>query len=563
MKESIIAQLRESQSFQSYVREWMPLALVVGISGGIFMMAFYFAIQTVQYIFVHVPVYVSMIAGGLVSSLFIWRKRRKIQGSGVHHYIGCRKGIDSIEPGDIVPKFLASSAAIGSGCIAGKEGPAIFIGGGIALLWARLLNFPVHKRNMTVTIGGAAATSAIFQTPLGGAIFATEVPYRHDIDAPEYMPAFLSSLVSYFVFRYGTALITGDVPRILDLHINTSLSSLQHFLHSFLTGIVAGLVGVFFVKTFHYTRTRIAPRFRPEVSVLTGVALSALISLAVLKIVSGDVPFGGTGFQILNYIESHPELGVHILLAFLVSTVLACSLTVAMNVSGGVFGPALVVGGCTGGIVGLIVDSGNVSSYVVIGMSAVHTATTKTPIASLVLIMEMTDFPPIFLAMAIANVAAFFVSGDSSLYHGQMRGRFEEIVDELAEMNILSQQKVRDVMETRAVFLFENDAVSEARKTFTDTNKKTLSIIDSDSVVRGILRIGDIRKENDDTPVNAVMTKPSLTLNPDDSLEEALYQFYDYDIEQAPVADTEGKLVGFLTLRDIIREYRKHVAAQK
>jgi CIC family chloride channel protein len=556
----MIAQLRESGTFLSYVKQWVPLTLVVGTSSGIVMIAFYYAIQAVQYLFMNVPVYMSMIAGGVVSSVLIWRGMKKIQGSGVHHYIGCRKGIDNIEPRDIGAKFLASSAAIGSGCIAGKEGPALFIGGGIALLWARLLKFPANKRKMTATIGGAAATSAIFQTPLGGAIFAAEVPYRHDIDAPEYMPAFLSSLISYFIFRFGLTLITGDVPRILDLHITTSLSSPRHFLNAFLAGIVAGLVGVVFVKAFHYTRTKIAPRFRPEVSALIGVAVPALITFTLLKIVSEDVPFGGTGFQILNYIESSPGIGLHVLIALLVATVFACSLTVAMNVSGGVFGPALVVGGCTGAITGIILDPGNVSSYAVIGMSAVHTATTKTPIASLVLIMEMTDFPPIFLAMAIANVAAFFISGDSSMYHTQMRGRFEEVIQKLTEMDVLSQRKVRDIMETDAVSLLESDTVSEARKIFSSMIKQSLPIINSDNVLKGILSLVDIREADESTPVTDIMTEPLLTLKPDESLEEALYRFYDSDVNQAPVINEDGGLIGFMTLRDIIRTYRRHVA---
>jgi CIC family chloride channel protein len=560
MRKNILKQLRESQSFLSYLKEWMPLAFFVGISAGLVMMAFYFSISALKYIFAAIPVYYSMIAGGLVTALFLGIGIKKVQGSGVQHYIGCRRGTDHIGLKDAGYKFLASSAAIGSGCIAGKEGPAIFLGGGIALFWARLLKFPNHKRNLTVTLGGAAATSAIFQTPLGGTIFAAEVPFRHDIDAPEYMPAFLSSLIAYFIFRYGTFLISGESPRILDLHISNSLNTPQYFMNSFLVGIAAGLVGVFFVKIFHFARTKIAPRFRPEISALIGVGISAVISFLVLNTMMHDVPFGGTGFRILNYIESNSHLSVNFFVILLFATVIACSLTVGMNVSGGVFGPALVVGGSTGGIAGFILDPANISAYMVIGMSAVHTATTKTPIASLVLIMEMTGYPSIFLAMAIANVAAFFVSGDNCLYHSQMRGRFEEFVQQLRELDVLSRLQVKDIMEMDVLFLFEHEPVSDARKIFSDTGEYILPIIDRDNILLGTLTMGDVRNADDDAPVKDVMKKTSLMLSPDESLEAALYQFYDHNVERAPVVREEGKLIGFLTLRDIIGTYRKHVA---
>ncbi len=538
----------------------MPLAFFVGISSGLLMMAFYFSLLFLQSLFAHIPVYLSMIVGGLVTALFVLFGKGVIQGSGIPHYIHCRKGEGDIKLKDVGSKFLASAAAIGSGCIAGKEGPAVFMGGGIAFLWARLLKFPIGKRNSTVTIGGAAATSAIFQTPLGGAIFATEIPYRHDIDAPEYMPAFLASLISYFTFRYGTGWIIGETPRLLDLHISTPLSTAHHFLNAFIVGLIAGLVGILFVHIFHYARGKIAPRFRPEVTVMIGVSLAALITFITLILIKERIPFGGTGFHILNYIESHPDLGVNFFGIILAATLLISTLTVGMGVSGGVFGPALVIGGSVGGIFGLIADPGNVSAYIVIGMSASHTASTKTPIASLVLILEMTGFPPVFIAMAIANIAAFFVSGEKSLYHGQMSDRLEELVHKLDELDILAVIKVEDIMEENVLSLKENQSVFEARKLFTETGKHTMPVTDQNSIVHGILIFDDIRSEKDEIPIKEIMQKRPTVIGSEISLKDALYYFYDQDIERAPVVNKKGELLGFLTQRDIIRTHRQYVA---
>jgi CIC family chloride channel protein len=560
VKRSNISRLRESLAFLPYLGEWMPLAFFVGVCCGLVMMAFYFSLLLLQNIFAYVPIYLSMIIGALVTALFLRFGRKEIQGSGIPNYIHCRKGEGDIGLKDVGSKFLASASAIGSGCIAGKEGPAIFMGGGIASFWARLLRFPVDKRNMTVTIGGAAATSAIFQAPLGGTIFAIEIPYRHDVDAPEYMPAFLSSLISYFVFRYGIKLISGEVPRLLDLPITSFPITPRHILYALIVGVITGLVGVLFVKTFHYLRQNIAPRFKSEVSAMVGVGLAAFVSFLALIVIKESIPFGGTGFNILNYIPSHPNLDVNFLLIILAATLLASSLTVGMGVSGGVFGPALVIGGCVGGIFGLLVDPVNVSAYMVIGMSASHTASTKTPIASLVLIMEMTGFPPVFIAMAVANIAAFFISGEKSLYHGQMRDRFEALVQKLDELDVLSALKVKDIMQKDVLCLREKQSVLEAKELFTETGKHTIPVLGPKKIVHGVLTVDDIRGEEDDTLIDEIMVKEPMMLDPEKSLKEALYFFNDQDIDRAPVISEKGELLGFFTLRDIIRTHRKYIA---
>ena len=95
----------------------------------------------------------------------------------------------------------------------------------------------------------------------------------------------------------------GTVPTEVNNRPEASVAAMGFsWVKALLVGIVAGLVGVAFVKVFHYTRLKIAPRFRPEVSALTGVAVSALITFTLLKIVSEEVPFGAKLFIHFNRI---------------------------------------------------------------------------------------------------------------------------------------------------------------------------------------------------------------------------------------------------------------------
>ncbi len=551
---------RRPEGVLSYTRRWVLLAFLVGLCCGVGMIGFYLAISGLQLLFAGVPVYLSMIVGGVVAALFIRFRKRHTDGTGIPYYIKCRKGAGDIKLSDVGSHFVTSATAIGSGCIAGREGPAVFMGGGIALWLARLLRFPKEKRNLTLTIGGAAATSAIFQSPLGGSIFAAEIPYKHDLDAPEYMPSFLASLTSYFTFRFGIFCLTGSYPHLLKLNISSSLNSPLQLLYSFIVGIVTGLVGVLFVYTFHFARQRFAKLFRPEFAVLVGIGITAIGSFITLHLIKGDIPFGGTGFHILNYIESGPHISIEFLSVILVGTILASSLTVGMGVSGGVFGPSLVVGGCVGGIIGLIVDPENVSAYVVIGMSASHAASTKTPIASMILILEMSGFPPIFIAMAIANIAAFFVSGSKSLYFGQISDRLEELVNKIGDMDILSLLRVKDIMDKNSVSLEENQTVSAVRQLFTDSGKQSLPIVSNDNVLRGVITLNDVENKGDRTMVRHILKKEPVVVTPDTSIKDALALLFDQETKGIAVVDNQSRFLGFLTIKDVITSCRQYVS---
>ena len=551
---------KQDDGILSYTRRWVLLALLVGICCGAVMIGFYLAISGLRLLFTGVPVYLSMIVGGVVAAIFIRFRKRDTNGTGIPYYIKCRRGAGDIRLSDVGAHFVTSAVAIGSGCIAGKESPAVFMGGGIALWLARLLRFPKVKRNLTLTIGGAAATAAIFQAPLGGSIFAAEIPYKHDLDAPEYMPAFLASLISYFTFKLGILWITDDYPHLLDLNISSSLNSPLQLLNSLIVGIVTGLVGVVFVYTFHLARQKFAPLFRPEFAVLVGISITALGSFIALCLTKTDLPFGGTGFHILNYIENGPHISIEFLSVILVGTILASSLTVGMGISGGVFGPSLVIGGCVGGIIGLIVDPENVSAYVVIGMSASHAASTKTPIASMILILEMSGFPPIFIAMAIANIAAFFVSGSKSLYFGQISDRLEELVHKIGDMDIISLLKVKDIMDRNSISVEENQTVSVVKQLFADSGKQSLPIINNENVLRGVITLNDVGNKGDHTLIRHILKEKPVVVTPDTSIKDALALLFDQETKGIAVVDNKGRFSGFLTMKDIITACRHYVS---
>src|SRR5262249_54405735 len=85
-----------------------------------------------------------------------------------------------------------------------------------------------------------------------------------------------------------------------------------------------------------------------------------------------------------------------ILAAVAVGKILTTSLTIGSGGSGGVFGPSMVIGGCGGGALGVLLHHfwpwlvPHPASYMIVGMAGFFAAAAKTPFSTLVIVSELT-----------------------------------------------------------------------------------------------------------------------------------------------------------------------------
>ena len=112
-------------------------------------------------------------------------------------------------------KALASILTLGTGGSGGREGPTMQIGGALGALVASFLKVSRREARILMLTGVAAGMSAVFRTPLGAALLATEVLYRDDFESDALIPALLASVVSYSVFIsfYGESTLFAHAPR--------------------------------------------------------------------------------------------------------------------------------------------------------------------------------------------------------------------------------------------------------------------------------------------------------------------------------------------------------------
>lgn len=103
--------------------------------------------------------------------------------------------------------------------------------------------------------------------------------------------------------------------------------------------------------------------------------------------------------------------------------------------------------------------------------------------------------------------------------------------------------------------LAEDALVFDARKLMADNKIGGIPVVDATRKLVGIVTNRDLRFEKDDNrPVREVMTSTNLITTMDGtSLVKAEEILQEQKIEKLPVVDTDGRLIGLITYRDIIK----------
>ena len=97
-----------------------------------------------------------------------------------------------------------------------------------------------------------------------------------------------------------------------------------------------------------------------------------------------------------------------VLLLFLVAKLVATCFTVASGGSGGVFAPSLYIGAMLGGACAALAHQVP-TSFVIVGMAAVFAGAAHVPIASLMMVTEMTGGYTLLVPAALAVLVSYLV----------------------------------------------------------------------------------------------------------------------------------------------------------
>ncbi|MGC9158153.1 MAG: chloride channel protein [Terracidiphilus sp.] len=357
--------------------------------------------------------------GGLLSGILVYGLAPEAEGHGTDTVVKALHWTGGAIRTRVAPiKILASAITIGSGGSAGREGPTALIAAGIGSVYADLLHRTVREKRLVVLMGMAAGLSAIFRSPIGTALFAVEVLYGGiEFEAEALLYCMLAAIVAYMV----NGSFVGWQPLFL-VPAQTAPTGVADYGWYTVLGVTSGIVATILPETFYRIRDAfLALRVPQWIKPAIGGLMLGCMALAIPQVLGG-----GYGW-IQEAIDG--RLALHLMILLLVAKILAMSLTVSSGGSGGVFAPSLYVGAMLGGIFAAFAHQ-PAAGMVVVGMGAVFGGAARVPIATLLMVAEMTGGYQLLVPAALAVMLSFMMQMKlssfckyGSMYEGQVAGR--------------------------------------------------------------------------------------------------------------------------------------------
>jgi chloride channel protein, CIC family len=511
------------------------------------------------------------VVGGLISGLLVKTFAPEAEGTGTDGYIDAfHNNAGSMRRRVPLVKSLATLATLASGGSAGKEGPIAQIGAGIGSALGRLLKMGARARRTVMVAGAAGGLGAIFRAPLGGALTAVEVLYKEDLETDALTPAILSSVAAYTVFSW-----VNGFDHVFAYSGEAFHAPVQLLFYAAL-GLVCSAAGYLYVRFLHGSKRLFFDRIPVNKYLIPpiGGLLVGLVGLAYPQAL-------GQGFGFVQQLISGQPIGgievtVRVLATLAVLKIVTTSFTISSGGSGGVFAPSLFIGAMLGGAVGTVSHQffpavvPDVTPFVVVGMGAFFAGVANAPIASLVMVAELTGAYELLPPLMVVAILALVTSRRWSIYTTQVDNKFSTRAH-LWEMNpnILRRVTIggamRGVYDRSAVIPHDLPFV-EVEAFSNESGETDLILEDDDGGLSGLLSLHDLGNSEDLEEMGALLLADDLVnrraihLSPDDNLISALEFFGEGEFDKLPIVETvndEGRLLGFVRYRDVIAFYRR------
>jgi len=344
------------------------------------------------------------VLGSLVTGYLLFKYFPLARGSGIPQTRAALFIHDGrISLRSVAGKFVCSCIALATGIPLAREGPAVYIGAGLASTIARRLGLSRAQVRSLVPVGGAAALSAAFNTPIAAVLFSLE-EIVGDLHAPVLGSIVLASATAWMVLH----LVLGDTPlfHVPGYHL-VSPAELGAYV---VLGIVGGLCSVAFVKLLLWLRARFAKL--PTASLWIQPVVGGL-TVGVFGYFFPQVL--GVGYdQIERVLNGDVILKTVAILAVL--KIISTSVAYASGNAGGVFGPTLFIGAMVGAAVGAVAhllfpeSTAGPGAYAMVGMGTAFAGVIRAPLTSVIMIFEVTRDYTIIAPLMVANLIAFYIS---------------------------------------------------------------------------------------------------------------------------------------------------------
>jgi H+/Cl- antiporter ClcA len=316
-----------------------------------------------------------------------------------------------------IGRAIHSIVVVALGASLGREAAPQQAGAAVASTLSDWATLPEWQRRLLVACGAGAGMAAVYNVPLGGALFALEV-LLGTLTLPLVLPALATSLIA-------TAVAWIALPSLPTYAIPHYEISAAAVFFGLLVGPIAGLAAVVYIRLI----TR-AHAIRPAGWLRLAAPVVVFTMLGAVAIAYPQLLGNGKGVVQLSLVG---ELSVALLAVLVVLKPIASAACLGSGAPGGLFTPTLTFGVLLGGLLGRgwteLWPGTPLGAYAIIGGAAVLAACMQGPLAAVVLLLELTHHAdalmvPVLLAVVEATVLAR-VLGAPSIYAARLAGQGE------------------------------------------------------------------------------------------------------------------------------------------
>lgn len=551
-----------------------------GLTRGADRLAGNFADLGEAYVFRFRPVLLILPAlGGLLSGLLvrIFCPHRREQGTDVLVRAFHREGGKLPLTAPAV-RAVAAVGVISCGGSTGPEGPIAALGAAIGSSLGGLLKMTPRERRIMLVAGCGAGVGAIFQCPLGGALFAASVLYREpDFETDAMVPAFISSVVGYSTYM----MFWGFGHRLLHGADALVFSSPRELIPYALLGLLCAAFCVVFHSCLRFIQHRPLARLRLPtwLSPAVGGLATGMVACILPQVMDGQYRFiqNAMDGDLLGGFENMSWWRWAGLFAAVgVAKCIATAFTVGSGASGGVLGPNVFIGGVVGALLGAVLEAVAPAAFdddlrkalIPVGMAGMLSATMRTPLAAIVMVTEMTGSYGLIVPLMLVCMSSYVVGRRWGLIDGQVATTAEspahagDIIVHMLESWRVGDLMQRDWAET----VRQSATLGELVKLARPGTRPVFAVVD-DGCIEGLISVPDVERVMREPGLPEViiaadmMTTQLSVLHPNDDAYQALARMAHENHVVMPVVsrDPQPRFLGMLTRQHIYDAVQKQI----
>jgi CIC family chloride channel protein len=291
-------------------------------------------------------------------------------------------------------------SSIGLGASVGRYGPAVHLGATLGSAFGRAFNL---GRTTTITWLGCGVASAIatsFNTPIAAVIFAHEAIIGH-YSLRAFAPITISTVAGNAIAIHHGRLFDG----FQNLTAPAELTLQQYPLF-----VLVGLISAFFALAYMHSllmidklasESKVPLWLRPALAGLA-IGIVAIWLPNLLGLVEE------TTAQVIQ--DQGREYVLELLCILIVLKIAATALCLGCGMHGGVFGPALCIGGRVGATVALAYDPAYYSIFALARMGPCISSVVGAPISTILIVFELNQNYSVATAVMMSIVISNLIT---------------------------------------------------------------------------------------------------------------------------------------------------------